>query len=116
MRLLSIPAIAHPIDGLQDYCLSTICIPKPSPRLAPLCMSIRSPSASPGPGETLFLRDCTKAIAEGQLLLQMSAQAADVQLGLSWIYYTVGDMDRAYAPILRRIQGPGDIKSSTGPG
>jgi adenylate cyclase len=62
--------------------------------------------------ETLFLaRSYEEAIAEGQLLLQMSAQAADVQLGLSWIYYTVGDMDRAYDAIYEGFKAQGTSKA-----
>jgi tetratricopeptide (TPR) repeat protein len=62
--------------------------------------------------ETLFLaRLFEEAIAEGQLLLQMSAQAADVQLGLSWIYYTVGDMDRAYDAIYAGFKALGTSKA-----
>ena len=61
--------------------------------------------------ETLFLaRLYEEAIAQGQLLLQMSAQAADVQLGLSWIYYTVGDMDRAYDAVYAGFKARGHQK------
>ena len=58
--------------------------------------------------ETLFLaRSYADALAEGQQLLQMSGNAGDVRLGLSWIYFIAGDHPQAFDAVYEGFKSLG---------
>jgi DNA-binding winged helix-turn-helix (wHTH) protein/Tfp pilus assembly protein PilF len=60
--------------------------------LDPLSLAVRRDYV-----ETLLtVRRFDEAIAEARSLIQASPPAADVQLGLSWIYYLLGDEQQAF--------------------